>query len=46
MLKTRKIQMPIEKNTAASTITEISLTENRIINLENLRAHMQEVTQQ
>ena len=27
------------------TITEISLTENRIISLENLKTHMQEVTQ-
>ena len=27
-----------------STINEISLTENRVINLENLRTHMQEVT--
>jgi len=29
---------------AISTITEISLTENRIINLENLKKHKQEIT--
>ena len=31
--------------TSISTITEVSSTENRIINLENLRSHMKEVTQ-
>ena len=31
--------------TSISIITEVSSTENRVINLENLRSHMKEVTQ-
>ena len=31
--------------TPVKQITEISITENRVINLENLKIHLQEVTQ-
>ena len=31
--------------TPVNSITEVSITENRIINLENLKTHLQELTQ-